>query len=406
MGTEELKREETMTDGNTLNNKRVMFSGERDYSVDLMRSISCLLVVIIHTCSFVSQKIPYDATIGVTGDWLSLTILKCVAVSATNLFLMISGIFFLSPERYVSISKIWSKNILKLAAAYVLWCMIYAAVRITYLDGGEFEWGLFWQETLNKEFHLWYIPMMLGIYVVVPIMREITARAPRKIYIYIIWLMIGAMTLNTVKTLCSQFPSTATDNIIYIINDTPTMLICQYPFYCILGYYLYTYRPKPKMRLFLYVLGIFGVLSLVCVSTYFYVKTGEPDPYIIQGKFEIYVLAKNTALFVLVLTLFSKVKMGNVVKKIVSKVSAATLFIYLSHVLLLNAFMHEEWLFDTGMSFFGIACIYIAIAYVAAFLFSYLFLQLIPWTYLRNNVLDALWPNRRIWNGGRHRITN
>ena len=391
-----------MTETENLNNKKVMFGrGERDYSVDLMRSISCMLVVAIHTCSFLAQKIPYDAAVGVTTEWLSLTTLKCVAVSATNLFLMISGIFFLSPERNVSISKIWSKNILKLATAYVLWCMIYAAVRITYVNGGEFEWSLFWQESLNKEFHLWYIPMMLGIYVVVPIMREITARAPRKIYIYIIWLMIGAMTLNTVKTLSSQFPGPMTDHIIYIINDTPTPLICQYPFYCILGYFLYTYRPKLKMRLFLYALGILGVLALVWVSTYFYVEKGEPDPYYIQGKFEIYILAKNTALFVFVLTLFSKVKWGKVAKKIISKVSAATLFIYLSHLLCLNMFLKEGWLLDSGYSYFTVAWIWIGVTYVAAFLFSFLFLQLIPWTRMRNVVLDAVWPNRKIWNGGR-----
>ena len=393
-----------MTENETLNNKKVMFGrGERDYSVDLMRSISCFLVVAIHTCSFISARIPYDAAVGVTGEWLSLATLKCVSVSATNLFLMISGIFFLSPERHVSISKIWSKNILKLAVAYILWCMIYAAVRITYINGGEFEWGLFWQETLNKEFHLWYIPMMLGIYVIVPIMREITARAERKIYIYIIWLMIGAMTLNTIKTLCAQFPGTTSDNIIYIINDTPTPLICQYPFYCILGYFLYTYRPKLKMRLFLYALGILGVLSLTWVTTFFYVETGQPDPYFIQGKFEIYVLAKNTALFVFVLTLFSKVRWGKVAKKIISKVSGATLFIYLSHLLCLNAFMHEEWLLNSGYNLFWIACLYIIVIYTATFLFSLIFLQLIPWTYMRNIVLDALWPNRRIWKGGKHR---
>ena len=391
-----------MTDNENLNNKRIMFGqSERDYSVDLMRSISCLLVVVTHACSFLCQRIPYDDAVGVTGEWLSLATLKCISVSATNLFLMISGIFFLSPERQVSISKIWSKNILKLAIAFVLWCMIYAAVRITYINGGEFEGGLFWQETLLYEFHLWYIPMMLGIYVIVPIMREITARAQRKIYIYIIWLMIGAMTLNTINTLCTQFPGTTSENVIRVINDTPTALICQYPFYCILGYFLYTYRPKLKMRLFLYVLGIIGVLSLTWVTTFFYVETGDPNPYLIQGKFEIYVLAKNTALFVLVLSVFSKVRWKKVAKVIISKVSGATLFIYLSHLLCLNAFIHEEWLLDSGYNLFWIACIYILITYVEAFLFSLIFLQLIPWTYMRNIVLDTIWPNRRIWNGGR-----
>ena len=80
--------------------------GERDYSVDMMRSISCLVVVVTHVCASFLSYYPYDMSIGVTSGWLSLSTMKCISVSATNLFVMISGIFFLSPERDVSISKI------------------------------------------------------------------------------------------------------------------------------------------------------------------------------------------------------------------------------------------------------------------------------------------------------------
>ena len=150
-----------MAESVTLNDKKVMFGqGERDYSVDFVRSFSCLMVVAIHASGLLMAKIPYDAAVGVSREWLSLAVMRCTTVAATNIFLMISGIFFLSPERNVSISKLWSKNILKLAVAYVLWCMIYSYVRITYLRGDPFDWGTFWQETVNRETHLWYIPTL------------------------------------------------------------------------------------------------------------------------------------------------------------------------------------------------------------------------------------------------------
>ena len=391
-----------MTEAETLNNKKVMFGkGERDYSVDLVRSFSCLMVVAIHASGLMMARIPYDAAAGVSGDWLHLALMRCTTVAATNIFLMISGIFFLSPERNVSISKVWSKNILKLATAYVLWCMIYSYVRITYLWGQEFDWSQFWQETVNRENHLWYIPMMLGIYVMVPLMRVFTAHAERKHYIYLIWLMIGAMALNSVKTFSTQYPYGGSENVIHIINDTPAPLICQFPFYCILGYYLYTYRPKTGTRILLYILGIAGILMMTWITTFFYVEKGIADPYQVQGKFELYVLAKNTAIFVFILSVFSKVRMGKGFKKVLSKVSAATLFIYLVHMMYLNVFLHEEWLLDSGLSYFKIALIYTGVIYFSAFIISFMFLQLIPWTRMRNVVLDAVWPNRRIWNGGR-----
>lgn len=385
--------------------KRVMFNmGERDYSVDMMRSISCFMVVATHVCASFLSYYPYDVSIGVTSGWLSLTTMKCISVSATNLFVMISGIFFLSPERDVSISKIWSKNILKLAVAYIVWCMFYAYLRICYTNGGEFEWSLFLRETLNREFHLWYIPMMIGIYVIVPLLRLFTLNAQRKHYLYMIVLMIGAMTLNTLKTFNMQYPYDISDSINTVIDYTPTALICQYPFYCVLGYYLYTYMPVLKTRLFLYILGITGILFTIWLTAFLYIETGSPNPNEVHEKFLIGIFAKNTAIFVFVLTVFSKIKMGNVFKLILSKISAATLFIYLSHVAFLRVFLQEEFLFGTGLGWFKIACIYTIVIYIIGFILSLLLLQLIPWTRMRNVVLDLVWPNRKIWNGGRKRV--
>lgn len=388
----------------TLNKKTMFGNGERDYSVDLMRSISCLMVVAGHMSGFLISWCMRSDTIAITDQWLGVTTIRCLAVSATNLFLMISGIFFLSPERNVSISKIWSKNILKLAMAYVVWSMIYALLRIFYTNPQPFSVETFIHETITQEFHLWYIPMMLGIYVLVPIMRLFTINAERKHYIYVIWLMVAAITLNTVKTFNGIFDFPFATSVNTIIDYTPTALICQYPFYCILGYYLYTYKPKFKTRIVIYGLGVLGVVFLVFSSIVAYCKTGDPCSNDLLDKFTIGVLAKNTALFVFIITFFSSVNFSSKCKKILSKISAATLFIYLSHVVLMYVFFHEGWLIGEGNNLVITCCIYTITIYCAGFVFSYIFLQSIPWTKWRNVVLDAVWPNRKIWNGGRKKV--
>ena len=389
---------------NSSPDRTVMFGGSgRDHSVDMMRCISCLMVVVIHVCAYLMAKCPYDASAGVSGAWLSMAVLKCISASATNLFLMISGIFFLSPERDVPISRIWSRNILKLACAYAVWCMIYAAFRICCTEHLPFTWGAFFRESLNREFHLWYLPMMIGIYVIVPFLRFITARAQRKHYLYLIGLMAGAMALTTLRTLSEQFPYAGSESVTTLITFTPAALICQYPCYCILGYYLYTYRPMAGTRSLIYALGILSVLLTVCLFTYIYKTTGATNPDPFRTKFTVGLLAKNSAIFIFVLTLFSKVRMGDRFKRILTKVSGSTLFIYLSHILMLYILLQERWLLDTGLNMFLIACIYIAVIYLAGFLFSLIFLQSIPWIKARDIVLDAVWPDRRIWRGGPHR---
>ena len=382
--------------------RRVMFgNGERDYSVDMMRSISCFMVVLTHTSLFLILTGPYDAPDGVSSDWLSLSFIRCLTVAATNLFLMISGIFFLSPERNVSISKIWSKNILKLSLAYIVWSMIYALLRIFYVNPEPFTWKTFCTEALVQEFHLWYIPMMIGIYVLVPFMRFFTAHAERKHYLYMIALMIGAIALNSLSEFNGVYEYHYSESIVTMISRTPVKYLCRYPFYCILGYYLYTYRPKLKTRICLYILGIAGVIFSLWCTTFLYVETGNPNETVLIGKFSIGILAKNTALFVFVITVFSRIKMSSGFKKLLSKISAATLFIYLSHVVLMRIFLQEEWLFDTSMSIPLISIVWAVVIYFVLFLVSLLFLQMIPWARMRNCVLDAVWPNRRIWNGGR-----
>ncbi len=109
----------------TIANRRVMFgSGERDYAVDMMRCISCFMVVAVHMASNTIYRVPVDDPDLIPSIWYCGLMMKCVTVSATNLFLMISGIFFLSPERNVTPKKVWSKNILKLSLAYILWSIL------------------------------------------------------------------------------------------------------------------------------------------------------------------------------------------------------------------------------------------------------------------------------------------
>lgn len=382
--------------------KRIMFgSGSRDYSVDMMRCISCLFVVMTHTCSDMMVYFPYDEAVGVPDTWLTLVSIKCLVVSATNLFLMISGIFFLSPERDVSISKIWSKNILKMTCAYILWCVIYALLRIYYMNPQPFSWETLFHESVNREFHLWYIPMMIGIYIVVPLMRPFTAKAERKHYLYLIGLMIGGMTLYTFRAFTEFYTSPHLEETKLLLEYSPVNLLCQYPFYCILGYFLYTYRPKLKTRLFIYLLGVAGWLFTVWGTTYIYVNAGITNPYPMQDKFIIGILAKNTALFVFVITLFSKIKMAGWFKKFISKLSSATLFIYLSHVVFLHVFVENAWFMDGRYDYVLLVFICSLAVYFTGFIISLLFLQLIPWTRMRNTILDAIAPDRKIWTGGR-----
>ena len=100
--------------------QKSMFNSGRDYSVDIVRCVSCFMVVAGHMFAFLLPKYGYSAMIAGSVTYYIAIVLRCVFTSATDIFLMISGIFFLSPERKVSARKVWGKNVLKMALAYVL----------------------------------------------------------------------------------------------------------------------------------------------------------------------------------------------------------------------------------------------------------------------------------------------
>ena len=82
-----------------------MFSKEnRDWSVDLLRVFSCFMVCIVHAAG---RTLPgyYDSVVLGSTDWLFVTLYRGIFASGTVLFVMISGIFFLSPERNVTAKK-------------------------------------------------------------------------------------------------------------------------------------------------------------------------------------------------------------------------------------------------------------------------------------------------------------
>lgn len=398
---------------NTLTNqtiqKKNMFAGGRDYSIDIMRCLSCFFVVAGHSAQFMIWTVYGDMGL-VAGSytWLMVTIMRATCVCATNMFLMISGIFFLTPERNVTAKKVWSKNILKMTVAYILWSVLYGLFRVYYINPQPLTLKSFIDNSL-EEGHLWYIPMMIGIYVLVPLMRVFTKYAKQEQYKYLIGIFAAASILQSVIVYMNNFPFQEFSYAGYIssvLNRTPVVLLCQYPMYCIVGYYLYTYRPKLKTRVCTYLFGLMGIAFLV-VSNYLYYRNGGigemPEIY---GKFVIGSFLKDIALFIFVITVFSNKRIEGVAKVIISKLSAATLFIYLCHWGILAVFFRNQFLLETGWNLVVIAIIFAVLAYVIGFIFSLIFLQSIPWTRMRNVVLDAVWPNRTIWTGGRKKRKN
>ena len=160
------------------------------------------MVVMVHSSRFAMPYRDYHVVAIGTNDWYGMAFYVTLFASPTVLFVMVSGIFFLTPQRNVTARKIWSKNVPKMACAYVFWCLIYALYRIHMMDPQpEFTAKLLLTEWIVQPTHLWYIPMIIGLYILTPFFRCITKLADGKLYRYGLALFLGALLINSIITM-------------------------------------------------------------------------------------------------------------------------------------------------------------------------------------------------------------
>lgn len=380
-----------------LQHRTIFQGGERDYSVDIVRCISCFMVIAGHTFWFISPASgfsPMEA--GSTAHHLAL-LLRCTFTCGTDIFLMISGIFFLAPERNIRPSKIWKKNITKMACAYVLWMILYAWADLLYANVPFTVRDVLITAVHQDQRHLWYIPMMLSVYIFVPLMRVFTAHAEVFHYRYLFVAVAITSVLNQFMTYNKAFTYYGAEGINIGITRMPVVLFSNYFMLSIIGYWFYTYSIKRKSRETIYLFGLLGIFSMFLMCSLRYELQGVPDTPEFLGKFVAGNIFKCSAIFLFFTTAFRDIRLPQILKKILLKISNATLFIYLFHWMMIEFLIRHGWLM-TGIwadHLILAGFIYVVSAYFVGFVFSALFLQGIPWKKMRDGVLNAVIPGRK-----------
>ena len=174
--------------------------------------------------------------------------------------------------------------------------------------------------------------------------------------------------------------------VLMVVDYTPLNSICQYSFWMVMGYYLYTHRIPKQYRKWLYLAGIAAIVASTLISWYLWDAMEYSNCNLINGKFTITTFFKNTALFVLLTCGLQGIEPSRAGKWIIKKISACTLIIYLVHWLLLCIIFDNGWLFDSGISPLIRVWIYGFTIYFVGAVMAFIF-QLVPWKKIKNTLL-------------------
>lgn len=215
--------------------------------LDLLRIICIFFMMMLHVAA--SQ---FDMVEVSSADWQVFNFYDGLVRFCVPEFVMISGVFFLNSEREYTIEKLLKNNILRIVTAYFFWAFCYAA-SAAFLECRSLG-GVFWKTTLSNTvsgwYHLWFLNMIVGIYLVVPFLRRIAV--DKKLLEYFILL---AVVFGYVGELVTAIPGIG-EPLTSARDKMSLFMIMGYTGYFMAGYYFYTYEISVKLRRLIYVLGI------------------------------------------------------------------------------------------------------------------------------------------------------
>lgn len=273
---------------------------KRKIDLDIMRIIAIIGVIIIHS-------------LGEWSDIKMISVLWRYSTYAVPLFVMISGALWLGMEREISVKKIWTKNIFHIVIAFAFWSVVYACIYYKDLGNGkEFIW-----RCIIGNYHLWYCYMIVGIYILLPVLKWL--KKNEELYQYFIILVFCCSILLPA---ISEF--SITSSIQHILDVLDLSIGNKYLFYFLMGDILYEKEISKKVNFLIY-LG--GVIAIVLILMGYF---SDSDDSLARMGYTIFI-------FVLVKNICKKYECSNgKMCYCVEKIAPACFGIYLVH----DVFLH------------------------------------------------------------------
>ena len=294
---------------------------------DILRIIAIFAVIVIHATANILTACPPS-----TAVWRQSNIISAAARFAVPVFFMVSGIFFLDPERHVSAKKIFSKSLPRLAVALLFWGVLYEVyIPLTFwIKGGTFDWQMILDGLKNilygnGHFHLYFIYLIAGLYLITPILRVFTKNATRRQTEY--FLLLFFLCSGVIPYLL-KFPPFS--NFAPAFNQMGIRTVTGYVGYFLAGHYFSKYNLSKRSRIILYVFGIAAAVTACIGTSHLSSLRIMPDVSLYEG-LSPFSMIYSTAVFVFVKNLRCLNALSAKASNRIAWASKTTFGIYLMH---------------------------------------------------------------------------
>lgn len=319
---------------------------ERNYTIDALRTIAALLVVLLHC----SASYMYAQTNDL--NFWGASVINAFTRVSVPIFVLISGSFLLG--RVESLKVFFKKRASRVLIPLIFWSVFYLIYKgfVFYFMTGSFPFKELKNSIIFGDpfYHLWYLYMLLGLYLVTPFLNLFIQSTSRRS----VWILaVGLTLLGIVNTFYDT-----------IYHNKPFFMLWFIPYlgYFLLGYLFKDFKVKRPYLPFL----IYIVLSLLMVASLRLSLEHFTAPFYGYNNLTPLVILASLSFYVF----FSNLKIN---KGLLSKVSHLTFGVYLVHALILDfllKFFKMDYFQDYDL--FNNAFVMIPIRFVLVSVLSFL----------------------------------
>lgn len=306
--------------------------------LDLLRVIATCLVMLAHLCSNV-----WNITSGIhSSDWLTLNFYSSFCRWVVPAFVMISGVFFLNPAKECDPKKIFKKNVVRMATAFIFWSFLYALQWTLFRPHAQFETvqpfskKFFINELITGEYHMWYLYMIAALYLFTPLIKVFSDNATKRqleTFIAFSFIFTNFIPMLLEIPFIKQFSFSSA------YDDLNLSFVTGYVGMYVAGQYMIRFPFKKKVRYAVYAAGLLGFCITLFGNIAIAFSTNKATKALMETS-----LGNNVAIAYAIFTLFqhgvSKINFKEKAVNIISWMSKYSFGAYLCHVFVMRAFQY------------------------------------------------------------------
>lgn len=227
--------------------------------INRLRILAIYLVVTAHVAIWLAMEAkPF------TFDWWVGGWLFYLGHASIPIFVMISGTLLLDDSRHESARQFYRRRLYRVGIPLVFWTVVYLAVRV-FIDGEQLTPARALRLILSADpyYHLWFLYMIFGLYLITPVLRRFihSAGQAQRIGVIVIGLVLANAYFQADVLLWDHRRSVFTMFLPYI------------PYY-LCGYELRRIDPKRVPARYLVLAALLSALYLAAFFDVFMARQG------------------------------------------------------------------------------------------------------------------------------------